>query len=107
MMRHVILSIHIRFDETALFQVGNEDELSEIEREFARRDKAALRAEFLERFHNVSRIMDCVGCEKCKLWGKLQVRRTAAAASAAAAERRGAARLRRYHLVQRRLWWCC
>ncbi len=23
-------------------------------------------------FRNITRIMDCVGCEKCKLWGKLQ-----------------------------------
>lgn len=23
-------------------------------------------------FQNITRIMDCVGCEKCKLWGKLQ-----------------------------------
>jgi hypothetical protein len=26
----------------------------------------------LFRFRNISRIMDCVGCEKCRLWGKLQ-----------------------------------
>ena len=24
-------------------------------------------------FHNITRIMDCVGCEKCKMWAKLQV----------------------------------
>ena len=30
--------------------------------------------EFKEHFRNISRIMDCVGCDKCKLWGKLQVR---------------------------------
>jgi len=24
-------------------------------------------------FHNITRIMDCVGCEKCKMWGKLQI----------------------------------
>ena len=29
--------------------------------------------EFKSHFKNVSRIMDCVGCDKCKLWGKLQV----------------------------------
>jgi ERO1-like protein alpha len=23
-------------------------------------------------FQNITRVMDCVGCEKCKLWGKLQ-----------------------------------
>ncbi|CAN0464074.1 unnamed protein product, partial [Discosporangium mesarthrocarpum] len=28
--------------------------------------------EFMAKFHNISRIMDCVGCEKCKLWGKLE-----------------------------------
>lgn len=32
-----------------------------------------LKEEFRQHFRNVSRIMDCVGCEKCKLWGKLQV----------------------------------
>lgn len=32
-----------------------------------------LKREFKEHFRNISRIMDCVGCDKCKLWGKLQV----------------------------------
>ncbi|CAF1196059.1 unnamed protein product [Adineta steineri] len=32
-----------------------------------------LKIEFKEHFRNVSRIMDCVGCDKCKLWGKLQI----------------------------------
>ncbi|XP_061183412.1 ERO1-like protein beta [Saccostrea echinata] len=32
-----------------------------------------LKTEFREHFRNISRIMDCVGCDKCKLWGKLQV----------------------------------
>jgi hypothetical protein len=25
------------------------------------------------KFRNISRVMDCVGCDKCRLWGKLQV----------------------------------
>lgn len=29
--------------------------------------------DFKEKFKNISRIMDCVGCDKCRLWGKLQV----------------------------------
>ena len=33
-----------------------------------------LRGEFQARFRNISRIMDCVGCERCRLWGKLQVK---------------------------------
>ena len=32
-----------------------------------------LKAEFREHFLNVTRIMDCVGCAKCRLWGKLQI----------------------------------
>ncbi|KAK7116874.1 hypothetical protein R3I94_023293, partial [Phoxinus phoxinus] len=28
--------------------------------------------EFRLHFKNISRIMDCVGCSKCRLWGKLQ-----------------------------------
>lgn len=29
--------------------------------------------EFREKFRNISKIMDCVGCDKCRLWGKLQI----------------------------------
>lgn len=32
-----------------------------------------LKNEFREKFRNISKIMDCVGCDKCRLWGKLQV----------------------------------
>jgi len=31
-----------------------------------------LKEDFKSRFRNISRIMDCVGCDKCRLWGKLQ-----------------------------------
>lgn len=40
---------------------------------FAGPDAAQLKLEFREHFRNTSRIMDCVGCDKCRLWGKLQV----------------------------------
>ncbi len=36
-------------------------------------DPHELREQFIHKFQNISRIMDCVGCEKCKLWGKLEV----------------------------------
>jgi hypothetical protein len=38
------------------------------------RDPSAsgLKDDFRQRFRNVSRLMDCVGCDKCRLWGKLQ-----------------------------------
>jgi len=45
------------FNENDLFKNGNEQ----------------IKVEFKEHFRNISRIMDCVGCDKCKLWGKLQV----------------------------------
>ncbi|KPI43349.1 Endoplasmic reticulum oxidoreductin-1 [Cyphellophora attinorum] len=32
----------------------------------------SLKDDFKNRFRNVSRIMDCVGCERCRLWGKVQ-----------------------------------
>ncbi|GAA5974961.1 hypothetical protein JCM5350_004521 [Sporobolomyces pararoseus] len=32
-----------------------------------------LKAEFKQHFRNVSLIMDCVGCDKCRLWGKIQI----------------------------------
>lgn len=33
---------------------------------------SGLKDDFRHRFRNVSRLMDCVGCDKCRLWGKLQ-----------------------------------
>ncbi|KAI9477099.1 endoplasmic reticulum oxidoreductin 1, partial [Zychaea mexicana] len=45
------------FDETTMFQGP---------------DARSLKLEFRDHFRNVSRIMDCVGCEKCRLWGKIQ-----------------------------------
>ena len=35
--------------------------------------RTELLAAFRSRLHNVSRLMDCVGCGRCRLWGKLQV----------------------------------
>ncbi|KAL3636950.1 Endoplasmic reticulum oxidoreductin-1 [Castilleja foliolosa] len=32
-----------------------------------------LKQEIQKQFRNISALMDCVGCEKCRLWGKLQV----------------------------------
>ncbi|KAI9047715.1 hypothetical protein LZ554_008425 [Drepanopeziza brunnea f. sp. 'monogermtubi'] len=45
------------FDETLMFVNG---------------EGPSLKEDFRQRFRNVSRIMDCVGCDKCRLWGKLQ-----------------------------------
>ncbi|XP_051114939.1 endoplasmic reticulum oxidoreductin-1-like isoform X1 [Andrographis paniculata] len=32
-----------------------------------------LKQEIQNNFRNISALMDCIGCEKCRLWGKLQV----------------------------------
>jgi len=45
------------FDESLMFKDDNAIELKE---------------DFKNRFRNVSRLMDCVGCDKCRLWGKVQ-----------------------------------
>ncbi|XP_048394072.1 ERO1-like protein alpha isoform X2 [Stegostoma tigrinum] len=37
-----------------------------------RKEAENLKEEFRLHFKNISRIMDCVGCFKCRLWGKLQ-----------------------------------
>ncbi|KAM4663510.1 ERO1-like protein alpha [Discoglossus pictus] len=52
-------SFPLHFDENSFF-AGNKKEA----------DK--LKEEFRQHFRNISRIMDCVGCVKCRLWGKLQ-----------------------------------
>jgi hypothetical protein len=46
------------FDETAMFTSPH---------------GRSLRTQLRGAFRNISRIMDCVGCEKCKLHGKLQI----------------------------------
>ena len=36
--------------------------------------RTELLGEYRNRLHNISKLMDCVGCGRCRLWGKLQVR---------------------------------
>lgn len=48
------LASDIHYDESPLF----EDRL--------------LKEDFRNRFRNISMLMDCVGCDKCRLWGKVQ-----------------------------------
>lgn len=59
------------FDESALFRVQG-DGLTLDQLVQAKQEKEQLELQFREKFQNVSRIMDCVTCEKCRLWGKLQ-----------------------------------
>lgn len=47
------------FNEDLLFQ----DDLS-----------SALKNEFRTRFKNVTRLMDCVHCDRCRMWGKVQTK---------------------------------
>ncbi|CAD5119115.1 DgyrCDS7759 [Dimorphilus gyrociliatus] len=56
-----ISSFPAHFDETQLFK----DEFN---------NPIKLKEEFKSHFRNISKIMDCVGCDKCRLWGKLQTR---------------------------------
>ncbi|CAI9566838.1 unnamed protein product [Staurois parvus] len=49
----------LHFDENSLF-AGDKKQADR------------LKEEFRQHFRNISRIMDCVGCFKCRLWGKLQ-----------------------------------
>ncbi|XP_063054005.1 ERO1-like protein beta isoform X2 [Engraulis encrasicolus] len=49
----------MHFDESSMF-AGHKIEAK------------TLKEEFRLHFKNISRIMDCVGCSKCRLWGKLQ-----------------------------------
>uniref|UniRef100_A0A7I4DWF4 Endoplasmic reticulum oxidoreductin 1 n=1 Tax=Physcomitrium patens TaxID=3218 RepID=A0A7I4DWF4_PHYPA len=36
-------------------------------------DAIELKEQLQSHFRNISALMDCVGCEKCRLWGKLQI----------------------------------
>jgi hypothetical protein len=82
------LQVASAFDESAMFRVRREDVLQACPavlsgglsdmRELTVRYKEAaahkqkLLSQFRGKFRNISRIMDCVGCEKCRMWGKLQ-----------------------------------
>lgn len=46
------------FNETQMFNGGTE--------------AIKLKNDFRDKFRNISKTMDCVGCDKCRLWGKLQ-----------------------------------
>lgn len=61
------------FDDSLLFKPPDDPAMTDLERALARESVEELRAEFLSKFHNISRIMDCVTCERCRLWGKLQI----------------------------------
>jgi len=61
------------FDDSALLKlpanVGAKDSHASV----AAQDQLnELKEELVAKFNNISAIMDCVGCEKCKMWGKLQ-----------------------------------
>ena len=53
------------FDEHKLFELNDNPEHN--------RETLALKEDFRLHFRNISRIMDCVGCDKCRLWGKVQI----------------------------------
>lgn len=53
---NVMESFPSHFDETLMFNGAS----------------GKMKMEFREKFLNITRIMDCVGCDKCRLWGKLQ-----------------------------------
>jgi ERO1-like protein alpha len=57
------------FDETALFKPAGHGGVG-LE---GRGTQLKLKNDFVQHFRNISLILDCVTCEKCKLWGKLQV----------------------------------
>uniref|UniRef100_A0A8C5L5B6 ERO1-like protein alpha n=1 Tax=Jaculus jaculus TaxID=51337 RepID=A0A8C5L5B6_JACJA len=56
---HENVSFPLHFDENSFF-AGDKKEAYK------------LKEDFRLHFRNISRIMDCVGCFKCRLWGKLQ-----------------------------------
>jgi ERO1-like protein alpha len=63
------------FDESILFQehvpvdaLGSDEQLCE----GGRKNKILLE-EFRNRFRNITKIMDCVSCDKCRIWGKVQI----------------------------------
>lgn len=80
-------SVLAGFDESRMFKVRSEEllsecpstlqglsDLEELKTRFLNKQfkMDELKHSFRSKFRNVSRILDCVTCEKCRLWGKLQ-----------------------------------
>jgi ERO1-like protein alpha len=59
-LQKITYSCPVTFDESQMFQ-GNE------------KGQIALKQQFKEHFRNISAILDCVACEKCRMWGKVQI----------------------------------
>lgn len=55
----VVRSFPEHFDESSMFTGGEAS--------------VELKRDFQDHFRNITRVMDCVGCDKCRLWGKLQI----------------------------------
>lgn len=60
-----------RLFEHPLLEPGCEDRMFDESDMFLQKNEDLL-PQFRGAFRNISMIMDCVGCEKCRLWGKLQ-----------------------------------
>jgi len=58
--------------QTLTSKAGNVPQIFDESLMFVNGEGPSLKEDFRNRFRNVSRIMDCVGCDKCRLWGKLQ-----------------------------------
>ncbi|XP_023330464.1 ero1-like protein isoform X2 [Eurytemora carolleeae] len=56
---NLVESFPEHFDETSMFVGGKQAK--------------EMKLEFQGHFKNITRVMDCVSCDKCKLWGKLQI----------------------------------
>jgi len=54
----------VHFDESSLFQGKNSVEMME---------------HFRQRMHKTAQVIDCADCEKCRLWGKIQIKGLATA----------------------------
>ena len=59
------------FDEAQLFQVPLPRE--GVSYATSLHKNTLLQETFRSRFRNITRIMDCVTCDKCRVWGKLQI----------------------------------
>ncbi|EEB07723.1 ER oxidoreductin Ero1a [Schizosaccharomyces japonicus yFS275] len=52
--------------------VAQDPHVVSFEQLFSDDSSRRVKEEFRNRFRNISRIMNCVGCDKCRLWGKVQ-----------------------------------
>ncbi|KAI0984377.1 hypothetical protein GJ496_006791 [Pomphorhynchus laevis] len=64
-------SLDCMFDESTMFQTDSVSFMDDVDRSCL---SDAIKETFRSKFVNITKIMDCVACDKCRMWGRIQIK---------------------------------